>query len=162
MPVLTWLPIETAPDDGREVFVWNGGYRWASWRAPVFHPDPEHGDETWCIDRRPLSPPPTHWLPLLPPDDGAERPDDWTVMADCWRRGPGGSIACYTLAQRRPWVRCYEHHGGATLTDGMAETVAEALVRRLASEVFPRLFYAVRSAQGIDPDKRTRDHVPDA
>jgi hypothetical protein len=157
-----WLPIGTAPDDGRPVFVWNGDYRWATWRVPVFHPDPEHEGETWCEDRLPMVPQPTHWLPLSPPDDSTAPSDHWTVTAHCWRRGPGGSIACYALGQSKAWTRCYEHEGSATISDETAEAVVSSMVQQLVSEVFPKLLYAVLGAQGADPDRGRRDQVPDA
>ena len=162
MSILPWDTIDTAPDDGRPVLVWNGDYRWATWRVPVFHPDAEHEGATWCEGRLPMVPQPTHWLPLSPPDDGPAPPDVWTVTAYCWRKGPGGSIACYTLAQRRPWTRCYEHEGSVTIPDETAEAVAQNMGDQLASQLFPELLYAVLSAQGIDPDKKTGDQLPDA
>lgn len=70
LPRLPWRPIDTAPRDGRAVFVWNGErYRWASWRIPAFNPFNDEAAETWCEDRLPLRAPPTRWLPLSPPDE---------------------------------------------------------------------------------------------
>jgi hypothetical protein len=71
---LPWQPIETAPRDGRAVFVCDGErYLWASWRTPAFNPFDDDTVETWCEDRLPARRPPTHWPQLSPPDDGFER-----------------------------------------------------------------------------------------
>jgi hypothetical protein len=154
MTGLPWLPINMAPDDGRAVFVWTGeDYRWASWRVPVFHPDPEHEGEVRCEDRLPMSPPPTHWLPLSPPDDGAPWPDGWAVTAHCSCRGPGDSLACYTLVLRE---------GSRKVFDETAQAVAQSMVHQLVSEVFQKLRNAVQSTEGADPDKTRPDQLPDS
>jgi hypothetical protein len=93
---------------------------------------------------------------------GSARPDTWLVSAHCWRRGPGGSLACYTLESRTSWTRCYEHEGTATISDEIAKAIARSMVEQLAAEVFPKLLYAVRSAQGIDPDRSQSEEVPNA
>jgi hypothetical protein len=162
MTVLPWEPIKSAPDDGRAVLVWNGAaFTWAAYRRPSFHPDEDFDGKCWCEDRLPMVPPPTHWLDLTPPVASPGGDGEWTVTANCWRRGPEGSIACYTLSQRR-WTRCFEHEGGDTISNEIAEAVAHDMVRQLAAQIYPKVLYAVRSAQGDDPDEKPDRQAQDA
>lgn len=152
MTALPWQSIKSAPNDGRAVLVWNGAsFRWAAYRRPSFHPDAEFDGECWCEDRLPMTPQPTHWLDLSPPVASSGGDGEWTVTANCWRRSAEGSIACYTLSQRR-WTTCFEHEGSDTISNEIAEAVAHDMIRQLANEIYPRVLYAVRCAQGIDPD----------
>jgi hypothetical protein len=44
----------------------------------------------------------------------------------------------------------------------MAQAVAHDMVRQLAVEVYPKLLYAVQSAQGTDPDEKPDRQTKDA
>jgi hypothetical protein len=139
MTSLPWLPIATASDDGRAVFVWNGDARWASWRVPVFDPDPEHEGELWCEDRLPMSPPPTHWLPLSPPSDSSD-PDEWVVSARRSSEEPDGFVEAHTILMFRP-------QGSAMLSDAVVKAAARNIVDRLVVEIFPQLLDEIRFAK---------------
>jgi len=78
---------------------------------------------------------------------------DWGVEANCWRRGPGGSIAVYTLHPGKNWSRVYESEI-ETIDDRTARAVAESVITQLANELYPRLLDAVRATQGAAADER--------
>lgn len=68
--VNAWLPIESAPKDGTEVFAWRVGWRpaWVRWIL-----NPRTNTEFWNdadeLDVYELeNEPPTHWLPIELPD----------------------------------------------------------------------------------------------
>lgn len=58
-----WQPIETAPKDGTEMVLWDGGPTFGVWRPAIsgFY-DCVGGDPN---DPEPFSP--THWMPLPSP-----------------------------------------------------------------------------------------------
>ena len=80
-----WRPISDAPRDGTNIDVWVGGefprrIADVSWREPTDSEWWVHGgdtidvpDATWFDGFGPLGrdQPPTHWLPLPPPPEGA-------------------------------------------------------------------------------------------
>ena len=70
---MQWQPIETAPEDGTAVRVWDGRYQYDAWfgRCPRFKGDEER---QWFVDsdifaedyyHAPVKP--THWMPLPKP-----------------------------------------------------------------------------------------------
>lgn len=81
----------------------------------------------------------------------------WRVEANCWRRGPDGSIASYSVSTLpgATLVRFLEFEDKETLTDEEAMAAAKSLAVAVAKDLFPHLLHAVRAAQGIDPDKPT-------
>jgi hypothetical protein len=77
----------------------------------------------------------------------------WLVEAHCWRRGPDGSIAVYSLSTRRPFQRVFETEL-ETIDDATTAEVAGSMFRQIARELVPLVVQAVRATQGRDPDRR--------
>ncbi len=66
-----WQDIATAPKDGTEILVWDGGFQYVAWIGDT-HAAPS-GDKDWVFgapggdyDEFPIVEP-THWTPLPPP-----------------------------------------------------------------------------------------------
>jgi hypothetical protein len=62
---MNWMPIETAPRDGREVLIYSGAvdvalFEYGQWWSS--------GCDEYGNDRRVY---PTHWMPLPPPPEEA-------------------------------------------------------------------------------------------
>lgn len=74
-----WQPIETAPKDGRNLWVWDGKQQYVAWHGHDWNMDPdEKKDPEWlCGDGDDFSCgyyylpcDPTHWMPLPTPPEG--------------------------------------------------------------------------------------------
>lgn len=76
MSGMTWQPIETAPKDGTVVFLWrNGRPAIGKWNTKKYAKNPKpywDGSDArvWGV-RWATSVAPTHWMPIVPPGDGA-------------------------------------------------------------------------------------------
>lgn len=62
---MDWQPIETAPKDGHHILLYRPEIQFVG-----YWPFAASVGEFWCINAPGMpymNPPPTHWMPLLPP-----------------------------------------------------------------------------------------------
>lgn len=114
---MKWMPIETAPKDGRTILVAHQGYTWVyavSWRKMECDLEPPHDEmceePTWRVDDL-FAVEPTHWMPLPEPPVGGEKPVTMEDVTETYRQHKSGEALKYLepCLEMKPKHKCKGH-----------------------------------------------------